>query len=228
MLQSQSCSVASGSSRRHQCKQWNMSRWILRPASESMVSTNASKSSIWRFVITEKAPTRAFSWLKAATTAFTFKTLLRHYAKRALTSRVLLHDYEPSRSSTTGKSEAGCRVNGLNCSLRFGQNQWSNEITPYPGWWRCWCRSPMSPRCQWWLLATIRWPDPRHEWRQQPQTNSGFTSSYHISCMILFSVENFMLRSLPLLLVVLKYIFDDAVSSSQLFCRLCLVCIFTI
>ena len=26
--------------------------------------------------ITEKAPTRAFSWLKAATTAFTFKTLL--------------------------------------------------------------------------------------------------------------------------------------------------------
>ena len=39
---------------------------------------SASKSSIRRFVITEKAPTRAFSWLKAATTAFTFKTLLRH------------------------------------------------------------------------------------------------------------------------------------------------------
>ena len=38
------------------------------------------------FPITEKAPTRAFFWLKAATTAFTFKTLLRHYtAKRALT-----------------------------------------------------------------------------------------------------------------------------------------------
>ena len=33
---------------------------------------------IRRFVITEKAPTRAFSWLKAATTAFTFKTLLKH------------------------------------------------------------------------------------------------------------------------------------------------------
>ena len=30
--------------------------------------------------ITEKAPTRAFSWLlKAPTSAFTFKTLLRHY-----------------------------------------------------------------------------------------------------------------------------------------------------
>ena len=41
------------------------------------VTTSASKSSIQRFVITEKAPTRAFSWLKAAT--FTFKTLLRHY-----------------------------------------------------------------------------------------------------------------------------------------------------
>ena len=39
--------------------------------------------------ITEKAPTRAFSWLKAATTAFTFKTLLRHYAKRTLTPRFL-------------------------------------------------------------------------------------------------------------------------------------------
>ena len=38
---------------------------------------SASKSSIQRFVITEKVPTRAFSWLKVATTAFTFKTLLR-------------------------------------------------------------------------------------------------------------------------------------------------------
>ena len=37
--------------------------------------------------ITEKAPTRAFSWLKAPTSAFTFKTLLRHYAKWALTPR---------------------------------------------------------------------------------------------------------------------------------------------
>ena len=40
------------------------------------------------FTITVKAPTRAFSWLKAPiTTAFTFKNLLRHYAKRALTPR---------------------------------------------------------------------------------------------------------------------------------------------
>ena len=43
--------------------------------------TSASKRSIRRSVITEKAPTRAFSWLKAATTAFTFNTVLRHYAK---------------------------------------------------------------------------------------------------------------------------------------------------
>ena len=45
--------------------------------------TSAVKSSIGftiGFAITEKAPTRAFSWLKAPTSAFTFKTLLRHYA----------------------------------------------------------------------------------------------------------------------------------------------------
>ena len=44
--------------------------------------SSASKSSIPRFVITEKAPTRAFSWLKVA---FTFKNLLqplRHYANQ--------------------------------------------------------------------------------------------------------------------------------------------------
>ena len=37
-------------------------------------NTSASNEAIRRFVFTEKAPTRAFSWLKAATTAFTFKT----------------------------------------------------------------------------------------------------------------------------------------------------------
>ena len=35
------------------------------------LTSSASRSSIRRFVITEKAPTRAFSWFKAATTAFT-------------------------------------------------------------------------------------------------------------------------------------------------------------
>ena len=53
----------------------------LRPLTEdsSEQETSASKRSIRRFLITEKAPSRAFFWLKAATTAFTFKTLLRHY-----------------------------------------------------------------------------------------------------------------------------------------------------
>ena len=62
----------------------------LAPAPHTfLVFSSASKSSIRRFVITEKAPTRAFSWLKAPTSAFTFKTLLRHYAKRALTPQSL-------------------------------------------------------------------------------------------------------------------------------------------
>ena len=59
---------------------------------------SAWKSSIRKFVITEKAPTRAFSWLKAATTAFTFKTLLRHYAKRALTPQSLNVKLGPRRN----------------------------------------------------------------------------------------------------------------------------------
>ena len=57
------------------------------------------------FIITEKAPTRAFSLLKAATTAFTFNTLLRHYAKQALTPRSLnvklgpRHNYHKGRAA---------------------------------------------------------------------------------------------------------------------------------
>ena len=42
--------------------------------------------------ITEKDPTRAFSWLQGAITTFTFKNLLRHYAKQALTQ---FHVYLP-------------------------------------------------------------------------------------------------------------------------------------
>ena len=68
---------------------------------EVVLQTNA----IRRFVITEKAPSRAFSWLKAATTAFTFKTLLRHYAKQTLTPRSLnvklgpRHNYHMGRAA---------------------------------------------------------------------------------------------------------------------------------
>ena len=54
-------------------------------------AANRSIGSTTGCTITEKAPTRAFSWLKTATNAFTFKikTLLIHYAKRALTPRSL-------------------------------------------------------------------------------------------------------------------------------------------
>ena len=51
----------------------------------ALVLCSASSVSQSVFTITEKTPTRAFSWLKAPTSAFTFKTLLRHYAKRVLT-----------------------------------------------------------------------------------------------------------------------------------------------
>ena len=68
------------------------------------LATSASKSSIRRFVITEKAPTRAFSWLKAATTAFTFKTLLRHYAKRTLTPWSLNVKLGPQRNYHKGRA----------------------------------------------------------------------------------------------------------------------------
>ena len=52
--------------------------WLLCSAA------NQSIGSTTGCTITEKAPTRASSWLKAPTSAFTFKTLLRHYAKWAL------------------------------------------------------------------------------------------------------------------------------------------------
>ena len=55
--------------------------------------------------ITEKAPTRAFCWLKAfATTTFTFKTLLRHYAKQALTTRSLNVILGPRRNYHEGRA----------------------------------------------------------------------------------------------------------------------------
>ena len=68
------------------------------------LASSASKKFIRRFVITEKAPTRAFSCLKAATTAFTFKTLLRHYAKLALTPRFLNVKLGPRRKGHKGRA----------------------------------------------------------------------------------------------------------------------------
>ena len=70
----------------------------------SRVNSSASKRTIRRFVITEKAPTRAFSWLKAATTAFTFKTLLRHYANWELTLWSLNVKLGPQRKGHKGRA----------------------------------------------------------------------------------------------------------------------------
>ena len=76
--------------------------------SNDQIQVNILISAVKRsicFAITEKAPTRALSWLKAPTSAFTFKTLLRHYAKRALTPRSLnvklgpRHNYHKGRAA---------------------------------------------------------------------------------------------------------------------------------
>ena len=48
--------------------------------------------------------TKAFSWLKEAATAFTFKTLLRRYAKRALTPRSLNVKLGPLRKGHKGRA----------------------------------------------------------------------------------------------------------------------------
>ena len=76
----------------------------LVPAQSRISATNRSIGSTTGCTITEKAPTRAFSWLKAATTAFTFKTLLRHYAKQALTPRSLIVKLGPRRNYHKGRA----------------------------------------------------------------------------------------------------------------------------
>ena len=53
---------------------------LLAPASPQLI-----RASNEEFTVTEKGPSRAFSWLKVPTSTFTFKTLLIHYAKQALT-----------------------------------------------------------------------------------------------------------------------------------------------
>ena len=54
--------------------------------------------------VTDKASSRAFSWLKLPTSAFTFKTLVRHYAKRALTPRSLNVKLGPRHKSHKGRA----------------------------------------------------------------------------------------------------------------------------
>ena len=93
---------------------WNPARSSELPRTKSVCIFKSAALAVWeieiqtkairRFVITEKAPTRAFSWLKAATTAFTFKTLLRHYAKQALTQWSLNVKLGPRRNYHKGRA----------------------------------------------------------------------------------------------------------------------------
>ena len=69
-----------------QSDQWSVTRCRHDHGAAAWRSVLFRKSiNRWSCTITEKAPTRAFSWLEAAITTFTFKTLLRHYAEWALT-----------------------------------------------------------------------------------------------------------------------------------------------
>ena len=47
---------------------YSQPQWVLPRA--------ANNPSVFTFTITEKAPPRAFSWLKTPTSSFTFKTLI--------------------------------------------------------------------------------------------------------------------------------------------------------
>ena len=62
------------------------------------------------FTITEKAPTRAFSWLKAPTSTFTFKTLSTQKLRISLCVR---------------RVETGSRYNGSALRGRMTDKSWS-------------------------------------------------------------------------------------------------------
>ena len=68
--------------------QLRLGAWAVRtwPRTSAADDPSVSKSV---FTITEKAPTRAFPWLNAPKSIFTFKTLLRHYAKRVFTAHLV-------------------------------------------------------------------------------------------------------------------------------------------
>ena len=97
------CHVSTSAARVVALKQVYLQKCEMKPDTRRYI-TSASKSSIRRFVIMEKAPTRAFPWLKEATTTFTFKTLLRHYAKWALTPRSLNVKLGPRRNYHKGRA----------------------------------------------------------------------------------------------------------------------------
>ena len=75
------CATARDGVRSCRCKEdtrWD--RVKIRAAHEPLV-----------FTITEKVPTRAFSWLNTHTSAFTFKTLLIHYDYAKLMDHLQLY-----------------------------------------------------------------------------------------------------------------------------------------
>ena len=65
----------------------------------SSVQTRARNQGSQRFTITKITPTRAFFWLEAPTSAFTFKNLLRHYANQT-TRHMWLLQWGPNFTST--------------------------------------------------------------------------------------------------------------------------------
>ena len=103
------------------------------PAVCSWVDSRAWKRSIRRFVITEKAPTRAFSWLKAPSSAFTFKTLLRHYAKQALTPRSLNVKLGPRRNYHKGRAAIRHNANQPARPLWLKCESATRRFQPGPG-----------------------------------------------------------------------------------------------
>ena len=69
---------------------------------ETLNVANVYEVELQTKVYEEKA--RAFSWLNVPPSAFTFKTLLRHYAKRALTPRSLNVKLGPRRKGHKGRA----------------------------------------------------------------------------------------------------------------------------
>ena len=96
----------------------------------------------------EKAPTRAFSWLKAPTSAFTFKTLLSHYAKRALTPRFLNVKLGPRHNYHKRQAAIGHYANQTSPINRFAALP---ERERGGGWGRSWpCPAVLWCWARWW------------------------------------------------------------------------------
>ena len=74
-------------------------RCPLPPLHHTVIELETNLCGVWSFTITEKAP-----WLKTPTGAFTSKTILRNYAKQALTPRSLYVKLGPWRNYPKGRA----------------------------------------------------------------------------------------------------------------------------